>query len=218
MNNAALIVKILSRRAKLTTPLLSQVRNDKTELIRFLPKKKEQKFVSTFTRGLMSKDLQRYLALWRGIGTLDEIDRLSMQRIVGTEIDLQNILWVFRLKKFYEIYGDNAYSYLIPIRYRISKDSFTKMVECKDILSFKSEVSTTIYNSIFTDFKTPEQHMASTIKMRYRAEGRHSHIALLCGYLYEMGINSNDNQNEIHKHIRAYGQYGPCDKQLFYTL
>jgi len=181
MKNAVLIAKILARRAKLAES--SQPHSD---LFRFLSKKSEQKFVTAFANGLESKDLQYYLTLWRSIRTLSKANQQAMQRIIGTEIDLQNILWVYRLKRFYKISGDEAYGFLIPIKYRLSDDAFAKIVTCKDISGLQTEISATIYKDVFGDFSQPEQCLANAVKMRYRAEGRHSHIALLCGYLYEV--------------------------------
>jgi len=185
MKNAALTAKILARRAKLATAPLSQTGSSENDFVRFLFKNSEKKFILTFVNGLESKSLPYYLTLWRGIGTLDKINRQAMQRIIGTEIDLQNILWVYRLKRFYSIFDDEIYGFLIPIRYRLSGEAFAKMVACKDIPSLQAEISATIYKNIFEDFSKPEQRLANAVKMRYRTESRRSHIALLCGYLYE---------------------------------
>jgi len=183
MKNAALIAKVLARRAN-----LAESSQPHSNLFRFLSKKSEQKFVTAFANGLQSKDLQYYLTLWRGIRALNKPDFSAMQRILGTEIDLQNILWVYRLKRFYEISGDEVYGFLIPIRYRLSGDIFAQIVACKDISCLQAEIAKTIYKDVFEDFKQPEQHLANAVKKHYRAESRHSHIALLCGYLYEKAL------------------------------
>jgi len=218
MKNAALIAKVLARRAKLAISPLSQTISSEKDLIHFLSKKSEKKFVTDFVNGLESKDLQCYLALWRSMGTLNEIDRQAMQRIIGTEIDLQNILWVYRLKHFYEIFGDEAYGFLIPIRYRLSGDAFATIVACKDIAQLQATIQYTIYKDVFRDFNQPEQRLALAVKVRYRTESRRSHIALLCGYLYEFMRCTNDYKNEIHKHIRAHGQHEPRNKPLSFPL
>ena len=173
MKHAALTVKILSRRAG--------HRHSDSSLIRFLAQKSERKFVSAFVK--KPKDLQYYLSLWRGMNMLDTANRKAMTRVIGTEIDLKNIVWLYRLKRFYGIFGDKTYGFLIPIRHRLSGDVLAKMAACKDVRSLQAAVSDTIYDNVFGDFVQPEQQLANAVKKLYKVEGRRSHIALLCGYL-----------------------------------
>ncbi|MCL2285014.1 MAG: V-type ATPase subunit [Firmicutes bacterium] len=187
--NAALTAKILARRAKLESSGFAPGKN--SDLIRFLLKRSEREFATNFANGQKSKNLQHYLELWRGINKLDTTCSKAMKRIIGTEIDLQNILWVYRLKRFYGIFGDKTYGFLVPVRYRLSAGTLAKIVACKDIATFQTEVSAKIYNNVFENFAygsiSPEQRISNALKICYKAESRHSHMALLCWYLYESG-------------------------------
>jgi len=178
--NAALVAKILSRRVKVADGA------NTLDLLRYLTKKSEKKFIASFINNHEPKDLQYYLTIWRSIKMLNEPHRKAMQQVLGAEIDLQNILWAYRLKRFYGLYGDETYSYLIPIRHRLSKESLAKIVACKDVRSMQAELCNTIYKTVFDNFSTPEQKLAEAIKLQYRKESRCSHIALLCGYLRYM--------------------------------
>lgn len=186
--NAALTTKILARRAKLASPGFARSREN--DLIRFLSKKSERKFAALFAGGPESKNLQYYLALWRGVNALDGTCRKAMRRILGTEIDLHNILWVYRLKRFYGIFGDETYGFLVPVRYRLSADALDKIVACKTISAMQSQVSTIVIGSVFGDFLpgdiSPEQRIYNAVTKLYQSESRRSHMALLCWYLYEV--------------------------------
>jgi len=174
--SAALTAKVLARRGHSTA-------GDAVSLLRYLSKKAEREFVSEFIDSLENRDIAQYLAVWRGTDGLDKLHREAMRRVLGLEIDLRNILWIFRLKRFYEIFGDTTYGFLVPIRYRLSADVFTRMVACKDVDSFKQELLGTMYGG----FGMTERELAHKVTAKYRAEGRRSYVALLCGYLYSVG-------------------------------
>ena len=179
--NPVLVAKIHARRGRL------QKDENPQSLLRYLQKKHEKNFVASFLYRLRhdTQDLQYYLALWRGIKTLGNPCRNAMQRVVGTEIDLQNIVWAYRLKKYYGVFGDATYGYLVPVRHRLQEDVLAKIVACKDAASILSVISGTVYDGILGDFSS-RHSIINAVKARYRAEGRCSHIALLCGYLYEV--------------------------------
>jgi len=177
--NAALVAKLRARFGR---------SKDSKGLLRYLHNKSETKFVASYLNGLETgiRDLHFYLTLWRGIKTLDKHHRIAMQRVLGTEIDLQNILWIYRLKKYYGISGDTTYGYLVPVRYRLPADIFSRIIACKDITTMQSELSTTIYHNVFKNFTNAEICLINAVKARYLAESHKSYIALLCQYLYEV--------------------------------
>jgi len=181
MRNYALVAKVMAMRANL--------KHNPESLLRFLHKKSEKNFVKEFLTGLESdvQDLQYYLNLWRGAKRLQKPHSTAMQRILGTEIDLQNIIWAYRLKKYYGIFGDTTYGFLVPIRHRLPANIFSHMVSCQSADGIQAILSGTIYRDTFgDDFSSAQKCLTNAAKARYLAEGRHSHIALLCGYLYEV--------------------------------
>jgi len=158
---------------------------DDMSLLRYLSKRGQRKFAETFIDWLENRNLSQYLVLWRSVGGLDGVHRGVMQRVLGTEIDLQNILWMYRLKRFYGIFGDTTYGFLVPVRYRLSADVFARMANCEDAGGLRAEMSGTIYGG----FGLTERELAQDVIAKYRAEGRRSYVALLCGYLYERGVH-----------------------------
>jgi len=182
--NAALTAKILAKKAKPSTLRLEGI----LSITRFLTIKSEKIFVNNFAQGFLSnaRDINYFIMLWNGVETLNIRERKAMQNALGAEIDLTNILWIYRLKKYYEIYGDATYGFLIPVRHRLTNDTFADLVTCKDIIGLQSKLSETIYCNTFDGFSNAEQSLKYAVIKQYRKEGRRSHIALACGYLYEV--------------------------------
>jgi len=180
MTNYALIAKVMAMRANF--------KHNSESLLHFLHKKNEKNFAKAFLAGLESdtQDLQYYMALWRTAKLLQKPHSTAMQKILGTEIDLQNIIWTYRLKKYYGIFGDTTYGFLVPIRHRLQANIFSHMVSCQSADGIQAILSGTIYRDTFGDFSDAKKCLTTAVKARYLAEGRHSHIALLCGYLYEV--------------------------------
>lgn len=153
-------------------------------LLRYLQNKQEKKFVIDMMAE--SKNIEYFLKAWRGLKTLNRIDNMAMANILGLQIDLQNIIWAYRLKNFYGITGEASYGFMVPIRHRLSKETFTRITMCKDTRSLQQELETTNYKNVFGNFENPEECLFNMVKAKYRTEGRRSHIALLCGYIYEV--------------------------------
>ena len=180
--NAAVMAKMMARKGK--PP--SSVEIEASSIIHFLQNKNERNFITTFAKGLVTsnKNIEFYLALWRAIKTLDRKNHKIMQSILGMEIDLINILWVYRLKKFYGIWGDTTYSYLIPLRHRLATESLVQIVHCKNIGALQEVLNSTVYSGVFGDFADPEERLRQAVEKKYKTSGKTSHIALVCGYLY----------------------------------
>jgi len=183
--NPALVTKVRAR--------FGAYRKDTAGLLRFARNDGyEKKFITNFLSGLESdnKDLNYYLNLWCGIKQLKKPHITAMQHVIGTEIDLQNILWTYRLKKFYGIFGDTTYGFLVPVRHRLTTDVFLRMVSSQNAAGMQTILSDTIYRDVFGDFSDAQKSLTNAVKARYRAEGRRSYIALLCEFLYEVTYDS----------------------------
>jgi len=147
-------------------------------MLHFLGTKQERDFAKILLSGSDGKSIEYYLNLWRAAKRLDRATGTIIQHIVGTEIDLQNILWVYRLKNFYKLYGERVYSYLVPIRYRINAPVFAEMVECRDVNALLLALADTKYGRIFGDFENTEEKLRNAMAQLYKKEAKHCHLAL----------------------------------------
>ena len=48
----------------------------------------------------------------------------------GSKIDLLNLQWIYRAKKYYNMKPADIYLLLIPIHYKLSTDQVKEMVRC----------------------------------------------------------------------------------------
>ena len=164
---------------------------DAARLKHFIHSRPVRKFVEFMVLGLASgeMDVAYYLGLWKHILMLDKLSRGVMRRIVGTEIDLQNILWMYRLKRFYGVAGDSTFGYLIPVGNRLSKETITHMANCKNVGELINVLAQSPYGGVFGDFSHGEKRLFDAVSKAYKRESRQNlnSIATVCGYLYDVG-------------------------------
>ena len=107
----------------------------------------------------------------------------------GTKIDLLNLQWIYRAKKYYHMLPPDIYSMTIPIHYRISLEEFKTLVETPTLEQFEAEVEKTYYarkyNYMQTD-KTLEQMYKDCLRKLYLTDKRNDpySIAIINTYLF----------------------------------
>lgn len=53
--------------------------------------------------------------------------------LVGEEIDLLNMIWIYRGKKYFHMSNEMIYTYLIPVRYRLNTQQIKQMVDSDSV-------------------------------------------------------------------------------------
>lgn len=64
---------------------------------------------------------------------------------MGTEIDLLNIMWIYRSKKMYDTSAADIFTYLIPVNYKLSVSQLSRLVAAVTLDEFMNLLSTTYY-------------------------------------------------------------------------
>ena len=96
-----------------------------------------------------------FVLSWKHIKAIkDKTGREALLFIKGTEIDLHNIMRVYRLKKYHNISGGAAYPYLIPIHFKLSEAALGRFAEATAHLeaSFEASLEKTPYAAVFGEF------------------------------------------------------------------
>lgn len=107
----------------------------------------------------------------------------------GMKIDLLNLQWIYRAKKYYHMLPPDIYSMTIPIHYRIKVEEFKTLVETPTLEQFEAEVEKTYYagkyNYMQTD-KTLEQMYRDCLRKLYLTDKRNDpySIAIVNTYLF----------------------------------
>ena len=121
------------------------------------------------------------------VARVDKSSHESLKRVLGTDTDLRNILYMYRLKKFHKIHGDAVFSHLSPSSYRLSTAEISHLAHARDIESFVQFVSGGCYGGFFrglADFSRGEQILSSAVGLQFRKEYRHENLSVVCGYLF----------------------------------
>lgn len=98
----------------------------------------------------MQLDIYYFQKIW-GIAKRNLKGETSkiLSQLIGNEIDLLNILWIYRSKKYYSISSSDIYAYIIPINYRLTKSEIKNLVEANSIDEFLKIFETTYYNKVY---------------------------------------------------------------------
>lgn len=102
-----------------------------------------------FSMGMML-DSMYYDDVWRTINLrFDKSQRPLIKLHFGTKIDMLNLMWIYRSKKYFKFENELIFTYLLPVRYRLSEDSIRKMVLAKTCEEMVREAQKTVYAHLF---------------------------------------------------------------------
>ena len=109
-------------------------------------------------------------------------------RDCGSRIDLLNLQWIYRAKKYYHMLPPDIYTLTIPIHYRIHVDEFKALVEAPSADEFRKLMESTAYarKYDFEQKKTIEQMYKECLYRLYIADRRNNpwSIASITTYLF----------------------------------
>jgi V/A-type H+-transporting ATPase subunit C len=138
-------------------------------------------------------DLLYFRHIWSEKDKLDRDNREIMRRILGMEIDMRNILWVYRLKKHYDVPTGVIVASLNETSYQLPADSLSKMKDAEDIEGMLEIVAKSPYKDVFVNFNNPRRDFTRAMNMAYRQEARLRpfSIASAAGYLFDKAEEIN---------------------------
>ncbi len=101
----------------------------------------------------MRLDMYYYMYIWKLKDKfLEGSGKASIEEIIGTEIDLLNILWIYRSKHFYDVDNQVLLAYLLPINYRLKKSQLKRLIESKNDEEFQQVLKDTLYARVMSEF------------------------------------------------------------------
>lgn len=99
----------------------------------------------------MRLDLLHISTMWKAKNkALSRQERKIITQGFGSRLDLLNIQWIYRSKKYYSIPAADIYALLIPVNYRLKQDQVIRLAEADGIPSFFGALRHTYYGK-FTD-------------------------------------------------------------------
>jgi len=168
-----------------------------SNICRYVPGKLHKDYITAMALAtIRGRSLHYYTTQWKRLNRLDKFNRIALRCIMGAEIDLYNILWMYRLKRYHRVTGDGTFGYLVPIRYKLSRETTRQMADTATPEALLNIVANGPYS---TDFKhlgkgpeilsgglTPEQMLEIAIARRYQSAARRypNSLAPALAYLY----------------------------------
>lgn len=137
----------------------------------------------------LALDLYYFTTMWKAKRRLLKKKELEIfTRDCGSEIDLLNMQWIYRAKKYYNMQPPDIYTLTIPIHYRIHVDEFKAMVEAPSVEEFGHLVENTVYvrKYDFDQHKTTEKMFSECLYRLYLSDRRRNpySIASITTYLF----------------------------------
>lgn len=94
----------------------------------------------------LALDLYYFTVMWKiGKKIGEKKEREMIRKELGTKIDLLNLQWIYRSKKYYHIPAADIYSLLIPISYRLSDRELKDLAQTPSDKEFLRRYADTFY-------------------------------------------------------------------------
>lgn len=166
-------VKILARNAQ------GSIKTQPEDLIRRLKTTPEKNFAKHFITS--PKDVDYYLGLWQLSKKLPNRSKIAMQKAIGPEIDINNITWCYRLKKYFGYPPQNIFKYLVPISHRLPHSQLQQMIHAPNPSDIPTLAAPYYQLGDFgaADF---EKRKANIIQQAYQKQDK-SPLIYLCRHL-----------------------------------
>lgn len=166
-----------------------------TEYYAPLKKLKDAENVTLYDYNL-ALDLYFFTSTWKEQKkVLKKADLELFMRERGSRIDLLNLQWIYRAKKYYNMKPADIYLLLIPIHYKISTEQIKELVEAPGLEEFEAAAGRTTYakHYNFQQKLTIEQMYADCLHHLYTVDLRRNpySIAAVNTYLFLKEVELN---------------------------
>lgn len=153
-------------------------------------------------------DILFFRTLWKTCSkVLGKSDMRIIRKVYGEEIDLINLQWIYRAKKYYRLTDVQMYSMVIPEFYRIRKQDMIYLVKTETVAEFMDMLKKLPYTRKLSDIENInledlyEEHM-DKLYMDIARKNPYS-IACIDSYFYKKEKEIG-NLIRITEHVR-YG-------------
>ena len=140
----------------------------------------------------MALDLYYFSYIWK---TKDKVlkkkDLESLTEVYGPRLDLLNVQWIYRAKKYYDMAPVYIYSLLIPCNYKLRPAIIRSLVECGSVEEFFTILERTPYAVSYRkeangELRSIETLYTTLLKNIFSLANRRNPYSIACinAYLY----------------------------------
>lgn len=171
-----------------TVPEILEALKD-THYYRVLQKLEQTERTSLFDYE-MTLDLYYFSMIWKQKDKLLKgKEQELLTKSLGSKIDLLNMMWIYRAKKYYQLSEVSTYTLLIPINYRLHDSDIRSMVTAADEKELEDVIRKTYYGKKFLelDGQKLESIFNQVIRKIYGEEKRSNpySMAVITSYIFE---------------------------------
>lgn len=168
----------------------------------------------------MTLDFQYFSHLGKLAQRLSESDHRIVRELLGTKMDLLNINFIYRIKRFYNLELEQILNHILPYHYRLTIDELKQMAKLEEADEIFDFIAQTDYDEVFNKFDKDRSVLFEKIFLSYllqkaihiKIKGDFS-IGVIMGYLfikeYEIrdiitiveGIRYQLSEEEIRKYL-----------------
>ncbi len=141
-------------------------------------------------------DLYYFTTFWKEKSqSFKGLDAKILDRSFGYKIDILNMQWIYRSKKYYRLSDAEIHAILIPVRYRLTRQDIERLVEAADAKAFLSAIQHTAYHKVYPDIsgETLEDMYIYLLDNVHDSDGyKYPYsVAILNSYLYRKEYEIN---------------------------
>ena len=114
-------------------------------------------------------DVYYYERIWKMKDTcMSKKERSAYTDIVGRNIDILNVMWIYRFKTYFNTDNGKIMRSIIPIHYKLTKKMIAKMVAAESVAELNEIVVKSPYRKLFREEITCEEIEAAYQKYLYK--------------------------------------------------
>lgn len=104
----------------------------------------------------MQLDIFYYKTIWKRKNKILKGDELkSLTDCIGKQIDLLNITWIYRSKRFYNMDNSAILSIVIPVQYKLRRAQLQNLIESNSFDELLNTLEQTYYSGFVTSLDRP---------------------------------------------------------------
>lgn len=104
----------------------------------------------------MALDVYYTKVVCRMAEKFEKSERKIIKKIVGTRMDLTNIMWVYRCKKYYRVPREIIIVNMIPFKYKLTGKDIKDMAEASSVQELYEIIGKTAYGKLMEGLDDPE--------------------------------------------------------------
>jgi V/A-type H+-transporting ATPase subunit C len=131
-------------------------------------------------------DLDYWRELWRDINRLSGQDREWALRLVGSVIDMNNLMWALRYRVYHHLAEEEIINYTLPFGYRVHDRDVRAIAAGADMATVVSHVYPDLAD-VSSLLEEPEKGLPGLEVRLQRRIGQECHAAFV-GYPFHVGI------------------------------